>query len=238
MEKRRFVIGDIHGKANALNEVLDLADFNDDVDQLITLGDIVDGGEQTFDVVDRLLHIKDRIDIRGNHDEWFVGWINSDPRIIYVNYLWQNQGGYATQRSYDYNVLKIPEEHKDLFRNQVLYYIDNKNNIFVHGGFNPEIMIEFQEPETIMWDRDLIKYAREQPVAGYNKVYVGHTSVQWYKKKATPNLPLTFNNLVMMDCGGGWTGRLAMLNVDNHAEIYASKKQRRPRRSPFSYGTN
>lgn len=228
MTGKCFCIGDIHGKLTALNEVLDISGFDDDNDQLITMGDVVDGGEHTKGVVDRLLQIKDRIDIRGNHDQWFMGWMDSDPRLHYVNYIWQEQGGYATQRSYDYNVMNIPESHKDFFRNQVIYYIDNKNNIFVHGGFDPEIRIDFQEPEYIMWDRDLIKYARKYEIKEYNKVFVGHTTVQFYNKNEIAK-PLSFNNLIMTDCGGGWNGRLAMINVENTEEYYTSKKQRKPR---------
>jgi serine/threonine protein phosphatase 1 len=228
MSKRRFCVGDIHGKLTALNEVLDISGFDNDKDQLITMGDIVDGGEHTKGVVDRLLEIKNRIDIRRNHCQWFMGWMDSDPRIIYVNYIWQNQGGYATQRSYDYDVQNIPESHKDFFRNQVIYYIDKENRIFVHGGFDPNIPIEKQDPNFIMWDRDLIKYARAQVIKGYSKVFVGHTTVQFYSKNEIAK-PKIFNNLIMTDCGGGWNGRLALINVENPEEYYTSKKQRKPR---------
>jgi serine/threonine protein phosphatase 1 len=222
--KRCFCIGDIHGRLSALNEVLAKADFNDDKDRLITLGDIVDGGDHTKECIDRLLQIKDRIDVRGNHCSWFMGWMNSDPNnAFYVNYIWQDQGGNATMRSYDYNVSNIPESHKQFFNNQVLYYIDDQNRIFVHGGFKPGVPIESQDPEDIMWDRDLVFYAKKQPVPGYNKVFVGHTTVKLVIGNNKPVVPQFHNNLVMCDCGG----KLAIINVDNPAEYYLSKKQRR-----------
>src|SRR5208283_2622447 len=68
MKPKTWVIGDIHGRANALHEVLALANFRDETDRLITLGDIVDGGEDTRGVFDRLVKIKHRIDILGNHE--------------------------------------------------------------------------------------------------------------------------------------------------------------------------
>lgn len=68
MSGKVFVVGDIHGRLSALNEVLDKSGFDNDMDKLISLGDVCDGGSQTKGVINRLLEIKDRVDILGNHD--------------------------------------------------------------------------------------------------------------------------------------------------------------------------
>jgi len=65
---KTFTIGDIHGRYKALKEVLKLSKFDYDNDKLIVLGDIVDGGINTYKVVEELLKIKNIIFVLGNHD--------------------------------------------------------------------------------------------------------------------------------------------------------------------------
>src|SRR5678809_1468386 len=104
---RRFVIGDIHGNYEALKQVIERCGIDKENDLLITLGDIVDGFYQTYECVEELLTFKNRIDIRGNHDDWFVQWLNHGIHPVH----WE-QGGYGTARSY--------AEHVE-YRNCLLY---------------------------------------------------------------------------------------------------------------------
>ncbi len=69
---KRYVIGDIHGRYKALKEVLKKSNFNYDTDKLIVLGDVVDGGVNTYEVVEELLKIKNLIYILGNHDVFLL----------------------------------------------------------------------------------------------------------------------------------------------------------------------
>ena len=74
---KTFIVGDIHGAHKALLQVLERSGFDYENDMLITIGDIVDGWGDSFQVVEELLKIKNRIDIVGNHDDWFLDFINS-----------------------------------------------------------------------------------------------------------------------------------------------------------------
>ena len=65
---RRFTVGDIHGAHLALKQVLERCGFDNERDQLITLGDVVDGWGDSYMVIEELLKIPNRIDIMGNHD--------------------------------------------------------------------------------------------------------------------------------------------------------------------------
>ncbi len=230
MKTRCFVLGDVHGRANALHEVLALANFRDKTDRLITLGDLVDGGEDTRGVFDRLVKIKHRIDIAGNHDLWALPWFEFAENPDNVGKrppeppLWFNQGGFWTAKSYNFDPWNVPESHKNLLRGQVPYYIDNKNRLFVHGGFNPKVPIENQSVEMLIWDRTLIKYARNHTINGYNHVFVGHTSTQLFLDKLLGRgaEPITYHNLTLLDCGAGWNGNLCVMNVDDIDEYYLS----------------
>lgn len=125
---RCFVIGDIHGRIEALKECLMLSKFDYNNDKLILLGDIVDGGYNTYEVVEELLKIKHIIFVLGNHDIWFMDYMKSG----WSEDIWLSQGGRNTIESYDKFKYNIPVTHQDFF-NKALYYYIQDNKLFVHG---------------------------------------------------------------------------------------------------------
>jgi len=235
---RTLVIGDIHGRFNALKQVLSKSKFDYNKDKLIILGDVVDGGKNTKEVIEELLKIKNKVFVLGNHDKWFLDYI----KYLKAESIWINQGGRATFESYggiiasdgyiigNTEIIKncfIPKTHIKFFENYVLYHeevLKNKNNmIFVHGGFDPNFnpvqIIDMGEENSLLWDRHLIQIAKQKIIPNYDKVFVGHTTTQpFYKEyndiKGNKKGPIKFNNLIMMDCGGGWNGRLAIMNIE------------------------
>ncbi len=230
---KRFVIGDIHGRFKPLKEVLSKANFDYQSDKLIVLGDIVDGGYFTAQVVEELLKIENLVFVLGNHDEWFMNHIASG----WAENIWLHQGGANTLKSYGGKVglsdfitdpsqvntanINIPVTHQDFFNKAVFYHIED-NMLFVHGGINPAIpKIESQSKYDLLWDRYLIRYAQKNRVQDWNRVFVGHTSTQAFGK----DHPIRYNNLIMMDCGSGWNGRLAIMNIDTE-EYFLSRKQK------------
>ncbi len=217
---RRFVLGDVHGRILALKEVLKNSKFDYKKDKLIILGDVVDGGYNTYMVIEELLKIKNKILILGNHDFWFMNHIDSD----WAEYVWLSQGGKNTIDSYKragFNYNNFPVTHQDFFNKGKYYHIED-NMLFVHGGFDVSKGVKHSSNYTLTWDRRLIEFARLFKIPKYNKVFVGHTSVQIYDNKL---IPLKFNNLWMMDCGAGWSGKLAIMNIDTE-EYWLSKKQK------------
>jgi serine/threonine protein phosphatase 1 len=210
-----YVIADIHGNLLGLADVLHKCKFRED-DTLISLGDVVDGGILTKDVIDVLLEIPNLINIRGNHDNpWALQWMRDGSEYP----LWWNQGGRATAQSYEFHHMNVPKRHIDFLAHSVPYYIDNKNRVFVHGGFDPSMPIEDQFTEVLTWDRSLLcDYAPDHVIKGYNHVFVGHTSTQFLGGAV---YPVTFNNLTGMDTGGGWNGKLSIMDVDTF-EVWQS----------------
>lgn len=175
---KRFVIGDIHGNYKGLMQCLERSKFDYENDLLISLGDIADGYSYVYDCVEELLKIKNRIDIKGNHDDWFCSWLETEAHPD----NWK-QGGEGTLKSYTqklgfgYGKLNlggwaqvapgslttemspsdIPETHRNFWLNQKAYHKDSENNFFVHGGFNRHYTIEEHGPNShiFWWDRDL-----------------------------------------------------------------------------------
>lgn len=212
---RTLVIGDIHGQYKAMRIALERAGYDCKYDRLIVLGDECDGGEDTYKVIDYLAHQTNVINLKSNHSEWFINYINTTVELP----AWVQQGGYATLYSYEReNYGVVPQRHLDYLKRAIPYYIDHKNRIFVHGGFTAGVPIESQDIEDILWDRQLIKYARNNIINGFNHIYVGHTTTVYYGSTK----PITFNNLTMMDTGAGWSGGyLSVMDVDTY-EIWQS----------------
>lgn len=238
---KRYTIGDIHGCYRGLLQCLERSNFNKDKDFLISLGDIADGWNQVYECVEELLSIKNLITIKGNHDDWFNSWIQSDLHPC----SWQ-QGGFGTLSSYceilnkdylnkysgGYLTSLIPEDipisHKEFFNNQKNYYILD-NMCFVHGGFNRHHTLQENElfdKEQFYWDRDLwysalsyqslkdnhpedFKYKFKMH-EGFNKVFIGHTDVMNWGKP----LPMKAANIWNLDTGGGFKGKVTIMNID------------------------
>jgi serine/threonine protein phosphatase 1 len=211
---KTFVIGDIHGAAKALDQCLVRANFDFLKDILVCLGDVADGWPETPQVIEKLLELKNLILVQGNHDFWLEGWLQFGARPV----IWTEQGGQATIEAY----LKEPElmvKHRDFFKKAVGYALDDKNRIYVHGGFCRGIAIASQLREMLMWDRTLAdktagaKEGDKFLVHEYGHVFLGHTSVNNYKK-LPKNKPYTGGNVTLLDTGAGWEGVLTIMNVN------------------------
>lgn len=91
---RTIIIGDIHGCYRELVKLLEKVKFDRKADRLISLGDLMDRGTQSYEVFDFFRHLKtetgDRcVIIRGNHEDMMMNaalWSGDSP-------LWKNNGG-------------------------------------------------------------------------------------------------------------------------------------------------
>lgn len=216
---KTFCIGDIHGGYQALLQCLERSKFDKEKDTLIVLGDVCDGWSEVKECIEELLTIN-CIFIIGNHDFWALSWMNTGHTPM----EWISQGGQHTMESYGKDPRNVPIEHRQFLRTGLVCYMDEKKRMFVHGGFDPNKSLSAIEADvtTAMWDRDLLtnavkknnqrpnyKYGRN---AGCEEIYVGHTSLTFFGKK----VPTKFCNVWGMDTGGGWEGKLSIMDIDTH----------------------
>lgn len=203
---RTFCIGDIHGSLKGLIQVLELSQYDYKTDNLIFLGDYVDGWSESAEVIQFILDLKSKIEllgrhkdsiicIRGNHDEWCNEWMKTSLGRS----AWLTQGGQSTVDSYVRTGHITSDDHKKFFRGLYNYYVDEKNKGFVHGGFTSSKGLGHEKyQKSYYWDRDLwksalifnntdskklIKYKGYKKFSKHTEIFIGHTSTGNWKCK-------------------------------------------------------
>jgi serine/threonine protein phosphatase 1 len=207
---RRLVIGDIHGAYKALLQVLDRAQFNPEKDQLICLGDVVDGYPQSWECIKFLSQVPNLILIMGNHDFWLMEYIATGM----ARPEWIMQGGQATLYSIGTKALTPIVK---LFEKARKAYVSDDNKVFVHGGLDPHRDVMNQELWNLMWDRDLYMMVADKfrhgkqvdPIGIYDEIYLGHTDTG-----GLTGIPAKMGNVINLDQGAGYKGKLSVWDVD------------------------
>ncbi len=138
---RLIAIGDIHGEINKLNKLLKKLDIKPD-DTVVFLGDYVDRGKHSKEVVEILIELSKFCHcefLMGNHEYYMLRTIKGlwDRKYYYFD------GGEATVKSYGSfeNVLKLHGE----FFNSLKYYYLTDDFLFVHAGIRPDKTLEEQD---------------------------------------------------------------------------------------------
>src|SRR4051794_6971527 len=121
-DQRLYVIGDIHGRADLLDQIAqaidrDLTDNPAKAATTITLGDYMDRGPDSRGVLDRLARNPfptAYVALKGNHEELFETFL-SDPS---VGSDWRRLGGLETLHSYGVSVaaLMVGKGYEDASR--------------------------------------------------------------------------------------------------------------------------
>jgi serine/threonine protein phosphatase 1 len=220
---RTLVIGDIHGGLRALEQILDRAGVTRD-DQLIFLGDYVDGWSEAVETVNFIIRFKDThncILLRGNHDDLCHKWLLNNED----NPMWHRHGGLATIASYEKHGDGIREAHLRFYQELRNYYLDKQNRLFLHAGFtNLKGVDQEYFSTTFYWDRTLWELALSldpqlledapnypQRLSNYREIYIGHTPVTRIGKTK----PVRAANVWNVDTGAAFRGPLTMIDADS-----------------------
>jgi serine/threonine protein phosphatase 1 len=197
--RRLYGIGDIHGRLDLLEELHEMiredsAGF-DGSKTVIYLGDYIDRGAQSRQVLDLLiaqtLEGFDTVYLMGNHEQSILDFLQH-PRATTA---WLTYGGQVTLLSYgvgqgrmvmtqdleqirDELEEKIPQSHLDFLRACRLFHIEG-GYCFVHAGIRPEVPLQEQAAEDLLWIRDEFTRSR---VRHEHVVVHGHSitdEVEW-----------------------------------------------------------
>ena len=169
---RLIAIGDVHGCVHALDALLEvIAPAGDDC--LVFLGDLVDQGRESRDVLDRLIALQDRcavVLIQGNHEEMMLAARENEAALRY----WEVCGGIATLNSYRYGgkLGDVPADHWELLGTCRPFY-ETDDAIFTHANYLADVPMSQQPDHQLRWA--LLEPAEAHPHLSGKPVFVGHT---------------------------------------------------------------
>jgi serine/threonine protein phosphatase 1 len=175
MARHIYAIGDIHGCADKLRRLIDQLAIDPKQDQLVFVGDYIDRGPDSFEVVDYLLGLKsifpNVVFLKGNHEQMLEDYLAGPDKLTFLI-----NGGQATLDSYlrhrpSPQVPVFPLRHQVFFRGLRLFY-ETENYLFVHAGLKPKVPLAQQHPGDLLWIRSQFIYS---DVDFGKQVVFGHT---------------------------------------------------------------
>jgi serine/threonine protein phosphatase 1 len=202
-----YAIADLHGRFDLLTAAFE-GIFKDAIlrgeagekVKIVTLGDYVDRGPQSREIVEYLMAAQaagaSLICLKGNHEQMMhdslvgatdMGW-------------WMANGGQTALKSYNNDV---PRSHLHWINNLPTNHVD-EHRVFVHAGIDPTKALDEQTDEYMLWSR----YVDNADV-GHGKRHVvhGHTP--------NPHGPERYENRTNLDTLAWRTGRLIIAVFDD-----------------------
>lgn len=222
---RAYAVGDVHGRLDLLERLL--GRIHRDLDRhparnalLVFVGDLIDRGPQSAQVIERL-RTYSRPGVRtvfvlGNHEEVLLRVLGGDSALIAK---WRSFGGSECLESYgldqrhlstlpedealDAIRAAIPAPHVEFLES----FVDScrfGDFLFVHAGIRPGIEIDQQRQSDLRWIRE--PFLLDDRDHGFVVVH-GHTISEQVEL-----LP----NRIGIDTGAYRTGVLTALAIDGH----------------------
>ena len=154
MSRRTIVMSDIHGELDLFQKALTDNEYDVSKDKLIILGDMIDRGNQSFEVVTYVRELQSKgnvIVLMGNHEDMMV-----DAQETQDSSLWHYNGGMTTFRSYFGRKTDWTTHIKWMSKLPLFYEqkFGEKNFYFCHAGVNPHVSFSKQKREDLLWIRE------------------------------------------------------------------------------------
>jgi serine/threonine protein phosphatase 1 len=226
---RAYVVGDVHGRLDLLNQLLD--DIEREIQDrparkvlLVFLGDLIDRGPQSAQVIERLRTYRhDRIRpifLLGNHEEVLLRILRGDTDPIRA---WLRFGGAECLSSYGADARRVARQsdekalqsiraaippHHIEFLNSFVDTCRFGDYLFVHAGIRPGVPIAEQLQSDLRWIR--APFLQNDSDHGCVVVH-GHTISDEVEERA---------NRIGIDTGAYRSGILTALVIDGKERWY------------------
>ncbi len=176
MAGRTIAIGDIHGCSLALAALIQAIAPGPE-DTVVLLGDFIDCGPNSREVLDQLIALAGRcslVPILGNHEEMLLAAARSRSALK----EWLTCGGKQMLASYGVGGSSgpagvIPEEHWRFMVNCFAFY-ETESHIFTHANYLPDLPMAQQPGEVLRWQ--FLDQKKARPHCSGKVVVVGHSS--------------------------------------------------------------
>lgn len=204
-----YVMSDLHGCLEEFEAMLDMIEFSDE-DKLYVIGDVVDRGPKSMDLLKRIMGMKNAVMLLGNHEQMmikaiasgdFAHWNLNRGEETYKQFISQPVPMQAEMIKY---ILRAPS-HIDIDVGERKFHL-------VHACPDPR-----EEPDmhVMLWERP----ERDRLFFDDKTAIVGHTPTCMLNEDGSP-LICHGKNVVYIDCGCFFTGVLGCLRLDDMEEFY------------------
>jgi serine/threonine protein phosphatase 1 len=221
--RRAYAVGDVHGRLDLLDDLLRRIEADNASRQharvtIVFLGDLIDRGPESAQVVERLRRYRPNfaktVFLMGNHEEVLLRILSGETRLLAD---WLRFGGAECARSYGIDpkqletlgsasALKllrqaIPKEHAKFLAS----FVDTASfgsYLFVHAGIRPGVPLSHQQPQDLRWIR--LPFLDDEADHGCVVVH-GHTITEAVDER---------ENRIGVDTGAYRTGVLTALGVE------------------------
>jgi serine/threonine protein phosphatase 1 len=151
--KKIVVIGDIHGCLEELKEMMNnhILPIIDTLENAVFVGDYIDRGPNSKGVFQYVQEIPKAVMLKGNHEDMMA------MELVHGKYAyWAPNGGYQTMHSYDYNEDDAYQDAQKMDKLPLTYKLGRV--VVSHAGLDPYYSYEDQNPNTLIWGRNYVKY--------------------------------------------------------------------------------
>jgi serine/threonine protein phosphatase 1 len=238
-----FAVGDIHGRADLLTEMLSLLEERAAEERrqngepiVVFLGDYVDRGPNSAAVIELLVSGRPRgfhrHCLKGNHEQSMLDFMEAPLE----NRAWLLQGGAETLVAYgvqppppvgaqdeDWTSVaemlkaRVPQAHLD-FLNGLERYVAYGDYAFVHAGVDAARTLEEQTDDDLYWSRDRFIASRRR---FSHRVVHGHTPV---------DRPYADDRRIAVDTGAYASGTLTAARFEGTEVAFLSVSDRNSHR--------
>jgi serine/threonine protein phosphatase 1 len=208
---RRIIIGDVHGHFEGLMTLLDAIAPGAE-DQVCFLGDLIDRGPQSAQVVN-FVQQNSYSCILGNHEQLMLEAFPNGYADTSALQAWLYSGGNKTVASYGDNLKGLL--HDVEWFKTLPTYLDLGDLWLVHAGVHPCKSLEEQTHQDLCWIRDEF-HASTQPFFSDKLIITGHT-ITFTFRDVSPGEIVQGQGWLDIDTGAyhhksGWLTALDMTN--------------------------
>lgn len=242
---KTIIVGDIHGMLEELEELLKLAEYNQEEDRLIFAGDLVDRGPKSAEVVSYAQKVGAELCI-GNHDDKYIRYRRHETKKTHVGRKhYRNPMSLSAEKQKVWSSLS--EENLDyLEKGSYCIPVWEYNALVVHAGVLPgDVPWDRRDREEYIFTRYIDKDSYQQLNLGPNfskppnsihwtEAYDGHVDIIYGHDVRSFTDPVVEYNargarMIGLDTGSCFGGCLSciILTPEDPAGIYKSVKAKK-----------
>jgi serine/threonine protein phosphatase 1 len=201
--KKIFVVGDLHGCHDKLITALFLSGFNHETDLVISVGDLIDRGEQSIECL-LLLDEPWFTSVRGNHEQMAIDGIKHAEHAV----NWMNNGGhwyFKLDESQKKEADRLINKSSELpFVIEVT--VNKKKYVIAHADYpcNEYRFGKSIDVDKVIWSRERIENEDQTTIKNAYLFIFGHTPVDKQK---------LLGNRMYIDAGAVFGGNLTVIRI-------------------------